>query len=183
MWFNHVMADITLLIRSVLGLISIRSMGLCLHFEFKSWVIKLDNLIQHIWHLFHILLAHQILFIHPKHLTCCSRHVIWHERHWQPQTPCATGHRPGCKGTPQCGPVGLWYDSEDAPRCAGHCSPAPGTCKIKVSANLLLVTATQDSLSLHSLHCAASPVALKSHYWNGIIISVRTKTCTHHQSV
>lgn len=84
-----------------------------LHFQFKSFE-RLNNLTQRA----------------PEHLTCCSRHIEWHERRWRPQRPCATGHRPGCKGTPPCGPVGLWYDSEVAPRCAGRCSPAPGTCKM-----------------------------------------------------
>lgn len=103
---------------------------------------------QHTWHLFQILLSHQMLYFHPQQLTCYNRHVIWHERHWQQQTPCATGHQPGCKGTPQCGPFGLWYDSEDAPRCAGHCSPAPGTWKIEAAADRLFATTTQGPLCI-----------------------------------
>lgn len=136
----------------------------------------------------------QILYIQAQHLTCCSRHVIWHERHWQRQTPCATGHQPGCTGTPQCGPVGLWYDSEDALRCAGHCSPAPGTCQVKASANMTLciphmvqhrpLHLAQDSLpALNHYFCSHKNLHASSEYLNSFQHSAQINTSLIFQAV
>lgn len=92
----------------------------------------------------------------PQDLTCCSPHVVWRERRWRRQRPCATGRPPGCKGTPRCDPAALWCDNEDAPHSAAHCSRAPGTCNIKVTSNRVFFTRidTPWLSSVFKAHCS-----------------------------